>query len=217
MAVAPSAFSRARGCPVGQAGAELRQAAVEVGEAVHAADFHENCVEVVGLVVEERDGAVGVDAVERERRLVLLLAQLRVLVIDRVVHVLRRIDSACAPDSWFSRRECSSSRAVRTSLAARSRLSSSCLLVRCVSALTMRVCPLGCLHPLVCAPPPLRRGERAEMIVTVGVCRVVPDLASRSLEAAKGFYGDVLGLQPAMDHDWIITRPILDGRMSSSA
>lgn len=78
-------------------------------------------------------------------------------------------------------------------------------------------CPLGCLHPLVCAPPPLRRGERAEMIVTVGVCRVVPDLASRSLEAAKGFYGDVLALQPAMDHDWIITRPILDGRMSSSA
>ena len=43
------------------------------------------------------------------------------------------------------------------------------------------------------------------MIVTVGVRRVVPDLASRSLEAARGFYGDVLGLQPVMDHGWIIT------------
>jgi catechol 2,3-dioxygenase-like lactoylglutathione lyase family enzyme len=43
------------------------------------------------------------------------------------------------------------------------------------------------------------------MIVTVAVRRVVPDLASRSLGAARGFYGDVLGLQPVMDHDWIIT------------
>jgi catechol 2,3-dioxygenase-like lactoylglutathione lyase family enzyme len=43
------------------------------------------------------------------------------------------------------------------------------------------------------------------MIVTVGVRRVVPDLASRSLEAAQGFYGEVLGLQPVMDHGWIIT------------
>ncbi len=43
------------------------------------------------------------------------------------------------------------------------------------------------------------------MIVTVGVRRVVPDLASRSLEAARCFYGDVFGLQPVMNHDWIIT------------
>ena len=28
---------------------------------------------------------------------------------------------------------------------------------------------------------------------------------STSFEAAKGFYGDVLGLQPVMDHGWIIT------------
>lgn len=39
----------------------------------------------------------------------------------------------------------------------------------------------------------------------MGVRRVVPDLASESLEAAKGFYSDVLGLQPVMDHGWIIT------------
>jgi len=30
----------------------------------------------------------------------------------------------------------------------------------------------------------------------MGVRRVVPDLTSTSLEAAKGFYGDVLGLNP---------------------
>ena len=39
----------------------------------------------------------------------------------------------------------------------------------------------------------------------MGVRRVVPDLTSTSLEAAKGFYGDVLGLNPVMDHGWIIT------------
>jgi catechol 2,3-dioxygenase-like lactoylglutathione lyase family enzyme len=37
----------------------------------------------------------------------------------------------------------------------------------------------------------------------MGVRRVVPDLASASLEAAKAFYGEVLGLQPVMDHGWI--------------
>ena len=37
----------------------------------------------------------------------------------------------------------------------------------------------------------------------MGVRRVVPDLSSTSLEAAKGFYGDVLGLRPVMDHGWI--------------
>ena len=35
--------------------------------------------------------------------------------------------------------------------------------------------------------------------------RVVPDLPSRSLETAKGFYERVLGLQPIMDHGWIVT------------
>jgi catechol 2,3-dioxygenase-like lactoylglutathione lyase family enzyme len=39
----------------------------------------------------------------------------------------------------------------------------------------------------------------------MGVPRVVPDLTSTSLEAAKGFYGDVPGLQPVMDHGWIAT------------
>jgi catechol 2,3-dioxygenase-like lactoylglutathione lyase family enzyme len=34
----------------------------------------------------------------------------------------------------------------------------------------------------------------------MGVRRVVPDISSTSLEAAKGFYGDVLGLRPVMDH-----------------
>jgi hypothetical protein len=39
----------------------------------------------------------------------------------------------------------------------------------------------------------------------MGVRRVVPDLTSTSLQAAKGFCGGVLGLQPVMDHGWIIT------------
>jgi len=39
----------------------------------------------------------------------------------------------------------------------------------------------------------------------MGVRRVVPDLASSSLEEAKRFYDDVLGLRPVMDHGWIVT------------
>ncbi len=40
----------------------------------------------------------------------------------------------------------------------------------------------------------------------MGVRRVVSDLSSTSLEAAaKGFYGDELGLRPVMDHGWIVT------------
>jgi catechol 2,3-dioxygenase-like lactoylglutathione lyase family enzyme len=38
----------------------------------------------------------------------------------------------------------------------------------------------------------------------VSVERVVPDLASRSLEEAKRFYGHVFGLEPIMDHGWIV-------------
>lgn len=39
----------------------------------------------------------------------------------------------------------------------------------------------------------------------MSVRRVVPDLPSGSLEAAKGFYRRVLGLEPIMDHGWIVT------------
>lgn len=39
----------------------------------------------------------------------------------------------------------------------------------------------------------------------MGVRRAVPDLSSTSLEAAKAFYGEVLGLRPVMDHGWIVT------------
>ena len=39
----------------------------------------------------------------------------------------------------------------------------------------------------------------------MGVRRVVPDLSSTPLEAAKGFYGDLLGLRPVTDHGWIVT------------
>jgi len=34
---------------------------------------------------------------------------------------------------------------------------------------------------------------------------VVPDLACRSLDRAKSFYGEVFGLRPAMDQGWIVT------------
>ncbi|HEX3813869.1 MAG TPA: VOC family protein [Mycobacteriales bacterium] len=39
----------------------------------------------------------------------------------------------------------------------------------------------------------------------MGVLRVVPDLASTDIHASKDFYGNVLGLQPVMDHGWIVT------------
>lgn len=42
-------------------------------------------------------------------------------------------------------------------------------------------------------------------LASVGVQRVVPDLASRSLEEGERFYSQVLGLQPVMDHGWIVT------------
>ncbi|HEX5257091.1 MAG TPA: VOC family protein [Mycobacterium sp.] len=37
------------------------------------------------------------------------------------------------------------------------------------------------------------------------VRRVVPDLSAHSLETAKSFYSDVLGMLPVMDHGWIAT------------
>lgn len=43
------------------------------------------------------------------------------------------------------------------------------------------------------------------MLVDVGVLRVVPDFASQSLGAATTFYTEVFGLQPVMDHGWIVT------------
>ncbi|WP_346619752.1 VOC family protein [Blastococcus montanus] len=39
----------------------------------------------------------------------------------------------------------------------------------------------------------------------MAVLRVVPDLTSADLDAARRFYGDVLGLEPVMDHGWIVT------------
>jgi len=39
----------------------------------------------------------------------------------------------------------------------------------------------------------------------MGVHRVVADLRSRSLEDATVFYQRVLGLEPVMDHGWIVT------------
>ena len=39
----------------------------------------------------------------------------------------------------------------------------------------------------------------------MGVRRIIPDLASRSLDVARAFYADVLGLQAVMDHGWIVT------------
>jgi catechol 2,3-dioxygenase-like lactoylglutathione lyase family enzyme len=41
--------------------------------------------------------------------------------------------------------------------------------------------------------------------MNMSIRRVVPDLASKSLTTAQTFYRDVLGLQPVMDHGWIVT------------
>ncbi|MDQ8755549.1 VOC family protein [Sphingosinicella sp. LHD-64] len=37
------------------------------------------------------------------------------------------------------------------------------------------------------------------------VKRVVANIAVSSVEGAKAFYGDILGMQVAMDHGWIVT------------
>ena len=37
------------------------------------------------------------------------------------------------------------------------------------------------------------------------VKRIVPDLKSRDPAASREFYGEVLGLEPVMDHGWIAT------------
>lgn len=39
----------------------------------------------------------------------------------------------------------------------------------------------------------------------MSVERVVPDLLSQSLEDATAFYSRILGLEPVMDHGWIVT------------
>src|SRR6266542_2456927 len=39
----------------------------------------------------------------------------------------------------------------------------------------------------------------------MAVMRVVPGLESKSMEEAKAFYTNVLGLQVVMDHGWIVT------------
>jgi catechol 2,3-dioxygenase-like lactoylglutathione lyase family enzyme len=39
----------------------------------------------------------------------------------------------------------------------------------------------------------------------MSVTRLVPDLRTGSLEEAKRFYAEVLGLRPVMDHGWIVT------------
>lgn len=39
----------------------------------------------------------------------------------------------------------------------------------------------------------------------MAVTRIVPDLPSTSLDDARRFYADVVGLEAVMDHGWIVT------------
>jgi uncharacterized glyoxalase superfamily protein PhnB len=39
----------------------------------------------------------------------------------------------------------------------------------------------------------------------MGVQRVVPDLTTQVMQEDKRFFSQVLGLQPVMDHGWIVT------------
>jgi catechol 2,3-dioxygenase-like lactoylglutathione lyase family enzyme len=39
----------------------------------------------------------------------------------------------------------------------------------------------------------------------MAVKRIVPNVAAERVEAAKAFYGDILGLKLVMDHGWIVT------------
>ena len=48
----------------------------------------------------------------------------------------------------------------------------------------------------------------------MAVLRVVPDLSSSSLARSTAFYRQALGLEPVMDHGWIVT--LADPRNSSA-
>ena len=37
------------------------------------------------------------------------------------------------------------------------------------------------------------------------VRRIVANIAASNIDAAKAFYGDILGMEVAMDHGWIVT------------
>ncbi|MDF1586414.1 VOC family protein [Marinimicrococcus flavescens] len=39
----------------------------------------------------------------------------------------------------------------------------------------------------------------------MGVRRIVANIATDRIEEARAFYGELLGLQPVMDHGWIVT------------
>ncbi len=39
----------------------------------------------------------------------------------------------------------------------------------------------------------------------MAVRRIVPNIAAKDLDAAKSFYGDVLGMKVVMDHGWLRT------------
>ena len=40
---------------------------------------------------------------------------------------------------------------------------------------------------------------------TMAVKRIAPNIPAERIEDAKGFYGDLLGLEVVMDHGWIVT------------
>jgi len=39
----------------------------------------------------------------------------------------------------------------------------------------------------------------------MSISRIVPDLASTSVRETQAFYSEVFGLQPVMEHGWIVT------------
>jgi catechol 2,3-dioxygenase-like lactoylglutathione lyase family enzyme len=48
----------------------------------------------------------------------------------------------------------------------------------------------------------------------MAVKRIVANIAAPCPDAARAFYGDILGLEAVMDHGWIVTfaAPAIDGR-----
>lgn len=48
----------------------------------------------------------------------------------------------------------------------------------------------------------------------MAVRRIVANIAAQDPDAARAFYGDILGLESVMDHGWIVTfaGPAADGR-----
>ena len=182
VAVAPAAFSRARSVRSARRARSFGRLRSKSARLSRLPTSTNDRVEIVGLVVEERDGAVGVDAVD---------AQASSRPADRTAAHTRSQQRRAHPSHGptrpalrtiaSSRRECSSSRAARTSLAASKRLSSSCL----ASQVRPRRCLRRCRPIRWPAPICARSSSRCSLLrLLVELAFAAQEVTQRGIEFA---------------------------------